>query len=58
MEIVTRRVKSLLKRVNEENPEQFDLFMSRVLEAFLTNNLSAEQTKVVIALLVKEGYMG
>lgn len=57
MELVTRRVKSLLKRVQEQNPDSFDVFMHRVIESFLTQNLSAEQTKVVIALLVKEGYM-
>lgn len=57
MEIVTRRVKSLLKKVQETNAEPFDVFMHGVLTAYLTNNLSAEQTKVVTALLVKEGYM-
>jgi hypothetical protein len=57
MEIVTRRVKSLLKRNQDQNPDAYDIFMQRVIESFLTQNLSAEQTKVVIALLAKEGYM-
>lgn len=57
MEIVTRRVKSLLKRNQDQNPDAYDVFMQRVIESFLTQNLSAEQTKVVIALLAKEGYM-
>lgn len=58
MEIVTRKVKSLLKKV--ENPaeaENFDLFMHNVLTAFLTNNLSPEQVKVTMSLLEKEGYL-
>ena len=57
MEIVTRRVKSLLKRNQDQNPDAYDIFMQRVIESFLTQNLSAEPTKVVIALLAKEGYM-
>lgn len=57
MEIVTRRVKSLLKRIEDPNAEKFDLFMHSVLNAFLTQNLSPEQVKVVGALLQKEGYI-
>jgi hypothetical protein len=57
MELVTRRVKSLLKRNREQDADTYDLFMERVIEAFLSTNLSAEQTKVAIALLTKEGYM-
>jgi hypothetical protein len=58
MEIVTRRVKSLLKRTDDtENLDQFDLFMLNVLTSFLTTNLSEEQTKIVAALLQKEGYI-
>ncbi len=57
MELVTRRVKSLLKRNREQDADTYDLFMERVIEAFLSTNLSAEQTKVAIALLIKEGYM-
>lgn len=57
MEIVTRRVKSLLKRLEEQNPEKFDIFMHGVLTAFLTQNLSADQVKVAAALLQKEGYI-
>lgn len=57
MEIVTRRVKSLLKRVQEENPEPFDIFIHGVITSFLTQNLSTDQTKIVVALLQKEGYI-
>jgi len=57
MEIVTRRVKSLLKKVEDPNAEKFDLFLHDVLKAFLTGNLSPEQTKIVVALLQKEGYI-
>lgn len=57
MEIVTRRVKSLLKRLEDQNPEKFDIFMHGVLVSFLTQNLSAEQVKVAAALLQKEGYI-
>lgn len=57
MEIVTRRVKSLLKRLDEQNPEKFDVFIHGVLVAFLTQNLSSEQVKVSTALLQKEGYL-
>ena len=38
MEIVTRRVKSLLKKVEDPNAEKFDLFMHQVLLSFLTGN--------------------
>jgi len=59
MEIVTRRVKSLLKKTAEtgENSDLFDHFMFDVLRSFLTTNLSEEQTKIVVALLQKEGYI-
>lgn len=57
MEIVTRRVKSLLKRLDEQNPEKFDVFIHGVLVSFLTQNLSPEQVKVSAALLQKEGYL-
>jgi hypothetical protein len=57
MEIVTRRVKSLLKKVEDPNAEKFDIFMHQVLTAFLTSNLSTDQTKIVVALLQKEGYI-
>jgi hypothetical protein len=56
MEIITRRVKSLLKRL-QETPEPFDTFMLDVLKSYLTNQLSAEQAKVAAALLEKEGYL-
>jgi hypothetical protein len=57
MEIVTRKVKSLLKKVEDPNAEKFDIFMHGVLTSFLTSELSAEQAKVVVALLQKEGYL-
>ena len=57
MEIVTGRVKSLLKKVEDPNAEKFDLFMHQVLLSFLTGNLSPEQVKIVVALLQKEGYI-
>lgn len=57
MELVSRRVKSLLKKVEDPNAEKFDLFMHEVLLSFLTNQLSPEQVKVVTALLQKEGYL-
>jgi hypothetical protein len=57
MEIVTRKVKSLLKKVEDPNAEKFDIFMHGVLTSFLTSELSAEQVKVVVALLQKEGYL-
>jgi hypothetical protein len=57
MEIVTRKVKSLLKKVEDPNAEKFDIFMHGVLTSFLTNELSSEQVKVVVALLQKEGYL-
>lgn len=57
MEVVTRRVKSLLKKVEDPNAEKFDLFMYDVLRSFLTGNLSPEQAKIVISLLQKEGYI-
>lgn len=57
MEIITRRVKSLLKRLGEETPDQFDGFMFDVLRSYLTSQLSPEQAKVAAALLEKEGYL-
>jgi hypothetical protein len=58
MEIVTRRVKSLLKRTAEpETADQFDFFILHVLRSFLTNSLSEEQVKIASALLQKEGYL-
>jgi len=57
MELVTRRVKSLLKRTAEPDADQFDYFILNVLRSFLTNGLSAEQSKIVVALLQKEGYL-
>lgn len=57
MEIVTRKVKSLLKKVEDPNAEKFDIFMHKVLTSFLTGNLSPEQVKIVVALLQKEGYI-
>lgn len=57
MELVSRRVKSLLKKVEDPNAEKFDLFMHEVLLSFLTNQLSPEQVKVVTVLLQKEGYL-
>lgn len=55
MEIVTRKVKGLVKRVGNETP--YDLFIYNVLVAFLTNNLSEEQFKIASTLLQKEGYL-
>ena len=57
MELVTRRVKSLLKRTSEPDADQFDFFVLNVLRGFLTNSLSPEQVKIVTALLQKEGYL-
>jgi len=57
MEVITRRVKSLLKRVSEPTPDQFDVFMLDVLRAYLSQNLSPDQAKVSAALLEKEGYL-
>lgn len=57
MEVITRRVKSLLRRLSEENPDQFDGFMYDVLRSYLTSQLSPEQVKVAAALLEKEGYL-
>lgn len=58
MQIVTRKVKSLLKKVeNTETAERFDVFMYDVLKSFLTGNLSQEQCSIVTALLLKEGYL-
>jgi len=57
MELISRRVKSLLKRVEDPNADKFDLFMHEVIMSFLSRQLSTEQVQVVIALLQKEGYL-
>lgn len=57
MELISRKVKSLLKRVSGPDVDRFDLFTHDVIMAFLTKQLSPEQVKVVSAFLQKEGYL-
>lgn len=57
MELVSRKVKSLLKKVEKPEAESFDVFMHSVLVAFLTKELSTEQVNIVADILKKEGYL-
>jgi hypothetical protein len=57
MELISRRIKSLLKRVEEPDADRFDIFMHQVIMSLLTKPVSTEQLQIIIALLQKEGYL-
>lgn len=63
--IISRKVKSLIKKINGQREEQtgipyhesFEHFVYSVLTSYMTQQLSPEQAKVVVEFLTAEGYM-
>lgn len=63
--IISRKVKSLIKKLNGQREEyasipyheSFEYFTYSVIRSYMTQQISPEQAKVVVEFLTAEGYM-